>query len=140
MASSNLDLVRSIYASWAEGDFFSSVEWADPEIEYIQADGPAPRSWKGLSGLAEAARDWLGAWEDYRTEAEEYRELDNERVLVLIRRGGRGKTSGLELGQMRTQGAGLFSIRDGKVARLVVYNDPDRAFADLGLTPEAGSP
>ncbi len=134
--SSNLDLVRSIYAAWERGDFFSSADWADPAIEYVQADGPAPRSWKGLAGLAEAGRDWLGAWEDLRTEAEEYRELDDERVLVLIRRRGRGKTSGLELGQMRTQGAGLFSIRDGKVVRLVTYHDPERAFADLGIAPE----
>jgi ketosteroid isomerase-like protein len=137
--SENLDLVRSIYAAWGRGDFFSSAEWADPEIEYVQADGPAPRSWQGLAGLTEAARDWLGAWENFRTEAEEYRELDDGRVLVLIRRSGRGKASGLELGQMRTQGAGLFSIRDGKVVRLVIYNDPERAFADLRLAPEGGS-
>jgi ketosteroid isomerase-like protein len=139
MSSANLDLVRSIYAAWADGDFFSSADWADPEIEYVQADGPAPRSWKGLAGLAEAGRDWLGAWEDYRTEAQEYRELDDERVLVLMRRSGRGKTSRLELGQMRTEGAGLFSIRDSKVVRLVVYNDPDRALADLSLGPEGTS-
>ena len=28
----------------------------------------------------------------------------------------------------------------GKVARLTVYADPDRALADLGLTPEGQSP
>jgi hypothetical protein len=30
----------------------------------------------------------------------------------------------------------LFHIRDGKVARLVIYPYADRAFADLGLTLE----
>jgi ketosteroid isomerase-like protein len=64
---------------------------------------------------------------------DEYRELDDERVLVLIRRSGHGKTSGLELGQMRTQGAALWHIRDGKMTRLVDYFDRDRALADLGL-------
>jgi hypothetical protein len=36
-------------------------------------------------------------------EAEEYRELDDNRVLVLNREYGRGKTSGLDLAQMRAR-------------------------------------
>ena len=54
-------------------------------------------------------------------------------MLVLTHRVGRGKTSGLEVGQMRTQGANVFHVRDGKVTKLVWYWDRDRAFADLGL-------
>ena len=136
--SANLDLVRSIYADWERGDR-SSVEWAHPEIELVIADGPSPASATGLAGMAEAARDFVSAFEDLRTKAEEYRELDDAQVLVLDHRSGRGKTSGLELSQIRTQGAHLFHIRDGKATRLVRYWDPDRALADLGLTPEGDS-
>jgi len=46
-------------------------------------------------------------------EPEEYRELDGERVLVVIHHRGRGKTSGLEVGQMQTKNAALFHVRDG---------------------------
>ena len=83
--------------------------------------------------MAEASRDTLSAWENARSEAEEYRELDDERVLVLTRVSGRGKTSGVDLEHMRTWGAALFCIRDGKVTKHVVYWDRDRAFTDLGL-------
>jgi hypothetical protein len=34
--------------------------------------------------MAEGWRGFLGAWEGFRTEVEEYRELDGERVLVLV--------------------------------------------------------
>jgi ketosteroid isomerase-like protein len=130
--SENLDLVRSIYAAWERGDF-SSVEWADPKIEYVLADGPAPATWTRLAGLAEGFRDYLEVWERYGVEAEEYRELDVERVLVLYRHSGRGKTSGLNLGQIQSNAAMLFHIRDGKVTRIVIYYDRERALADLGL-------
>jgi ketosteroid isomerase-like protein len=131
-ASANLDLVRSIHPAWDRGDY-SSVEWADPEIEFVIADGPSPGSWTGLAGMAEGTREWLSAWEEFRQEVDEYRELDDQRVLVLVHRSGRGKTSGLELGQMRTKGACLFHVRRDKVTRLVFWLDRDRALADLGL-------
>jgi ketosteroid isomerase-like protein len=130
----NLDLVRSIYAAHEHGDF-SSAEWADPEIEYLIVGGPAPGHWRGLAGMAEGWRDYLGAWEEYGAVVEEYLELDGERILVLTQASGRGKMSGLDIGQLRTKGAALFQIRDGKVTRHAVYWDRDRAFADLGLAP-----
>jgi ketosteroid isomerase-like protein len=139
MASANLDLVRSIYAAWGRGDFFGVEEWADPKtIEFVIADGPSPGRWTGLTS-EEAARDFLSPWEELRMEAEEYRALDDERVLVFAHGSGRGKTSGVELGQMRPKVATLFHVRDGKVTRLVVYWDRERALADLGLASEAGS-
>lgn len=137
MPSANLELVRSIYASWVRGDF-SSAEWADPEIEFVIADGPAPGSWTTLAGMAEGWRSWLGAWEEWRVEGvDEYRELDDQRVLTLGRFSGRGKTSGVEVGQMRSGGAALFHVQGGKVTRLVIYHE--RALAELGLAPETGS-
>jgi ketosteroid isomerase-like protein len=130
--SENVDLVRSLFMAWERGDF-SSAKWAHPEIEYVFADGPAPATWTGLARLAEGFRDYLEAWEEYGVEAEEYRELDVERVIVLYRQSGRGKTSGLDLGKIQANTAMLFHIRNEQVTRIVVYYDRDRALADLGL-------
>ena len=131
--SENLDLVRSIFADWERGDF-STVEWADPEIKFVIADGPSPGTWTGTDGMTEGFRGWLSTWEDVRIKADEYRELDNERVLVPVSASGRGKASGLDLGQMGANGAAVFHVRDGKVTRLVLYAERDRALADLGLS------
>jgi ketosteroid isomerase-like protein len=138
VASTNLDLVRSIYAARERGDY-SSVEWAHPEIEFVIADGPNPGTWLGLAGMAEGWRAWVSAWDEFRGEADDYRELDDERVLVLVHMSGRGKTSGLELKQLRAKGATLYHIRDGKVIRAVHYLDCERAFAELSLAPKSGS-
>ena len=138
MTSANLDLVRSICAAWERGDF-SSTDWADPEIEFVVPDGVNPARWTGLTGLAEGFRSFLSAWEGLRSEADEFREIDDERVLVLTHLSGRGKTSGLELGQVQTKQANLLQVRDRKVIRLVIYNYREHAFADLGLTPDTGT-
>ena len=138
--SENLELVRSIFAAWERGDY-GSADWAHPEIEFTLPDGPTPGRWTGVAEMAQAWGQWVtGAWAHFRVEAEEFRELDDERVLALVLYSGRGKTSGLELGQLRTRGAGLFHIRDGKVTRFVGYWDRERALADLGLVREDDLP
>jgi len=85
--------VRSIYAALGRGDY-SSTHWADPEIEWVIADGPERGSATGLDELAEAMRRMFSDMKEVRSEAEEYRELDGARVLVLFQIRGREKTSG----------------------------------------------
>jgi ketosteroid isomerase-like protein len=135
--SANLDLVRSILAAWERGEL-RSVDCADPEIEFVFADGPDPGTWRGHSGLADAFRDWLSAFAGFRVQATEFRELDDERVVALTVAGGHGKASGLDLAQIG-KAAHLFHVRRRRVTKLVVYFDRERAFSDLGLATEAGS-
>jgi len=137
--SANVDLVRSIFAAWERGDW-RSADWAHPEIEFALPDGPVRGTWNGLAAMWVAWRDFLSAWEDYRLEVEEYTELSDGRVLVFVRMFGRGKTSGLELGQTEAKGANVFHVRDGKVTRLVAYNDRKLALEDLGLATGGNAP
>jgi ketosteroid isomerase-like protein len=136
MSQENVEIVRSIYEDWGRGDF-RSVDWAHPEIEFVIADfGPLVGSTKGLAGMAETWRTFLGAWAEYRSEVDEYRDLDDERVLVLLHIIGRGKSSGVQLGQVRTKAANLFHIRGGKVTKLVIWADQARGLAELGLSEQ----
>jgi hypothetical protein len=75
----------------------------------------------------------LSAWEGFQHRADAYDELDNERVLVLASFGGRGKTSGVEIGQIATRAAVLFHVRRNRVTRIVLYFNREHALADLGL-------
>jgi ketosteroid isomerase-like protein len=130
VSTANLELVRSIYSGWERGDF-SSAAWADPAIEFAFADGPEPGRWQGLGEMSRRYGDWLRGWANFRAEPEEYLEVDDRRVLVLVRNVGRGRTSGV--GFVQRSVANLFEIGDGKVVRLVLYWDRDRALADCGL-------
>ena len=130
--SANLDLVRSIFADLERGDF-TKADWADPEIELVAADGPDPGSWKGRGRMADVFRTMLRIWSNFRLLPESYRDVDHERVLVFTSVSGRGKASGVDAGALRQQAASLLSVRHGKVVKIVLYFDRDRALADLGL-------
>jgi ketosteroid isomerase-like protein len=132
MDRSSLDLVRSIVAPWCRGDF-SACSWAHRDIEYGFIDGPSPGRWTGRACMSAAFREVLSAYRDYRVTAEEIRELDDERVLVLHRYSGVGRTSGLEIAEIASKGADLFHVRDGRVTRLHLYWERERALADLGV-------
>lgn len=135
MPSANLELVRSLYADWERGDW-TRGNWAEEGIEFVIADGPDPSASTGVPAMAEGWRKFLSAWDGYRGEATEYRELDDERIFVLIQVRGRGKASGLELGH---PSANVFTLRRGKVTRLAIYWHAENALSVLGLTREDDS-
>jgi hypothetical protein len=136
--SSNLDLIRSIYAEWERGDF-SSSHWADPGIELAVMDGPSPGTTTGLNAMASRWGEVLSAYDDFRAIPESFHELDDERVLVLIRNRGRGKASGVEVDAIQRKSVNLFYVRAGKVVRLETWWDRERGLAELGLTEKFGS-
>ena len=133
MSQENLEVVRAIFGPWERGDY-SSAERLDSEIEYVVADGPEPGSGRGLAGLGQAWRAWISAWEDLSIQVEEYRELDDERVLVLARKTGRGKHSGLEIDHMHAKSAVICHVHGDKVPKVVLYYDRAAAFSDLGIS------
>jgi ketosteroid isomerase-like protein len=137
MSQQNIEVVRAIYDDWLRGGM--SIDKFDPEIAMVESK-TIPRA--PVACGIDAVRRYMdsfckywseSAWEGFRSRAQEYRQPDDERVLVLTLYRGRGKTSGVELEQMQAKGAGVAHIHDGKVTKLVWYTDRDDAVADLGL-------
>jgi ketosteroid isomerase-like protein len=129
MSQENVEIVREIYRAWERGDFTSN-EGADGEIEFHIRAGPDDAVHHGVDAMGHAWREWLGAWDEFKTEAREFIELGDD-VLVLAEFRGRGKASGMPIEAMA--GACLFSLRDGKVVRLGTYTDPAEALEAAGL-------
>jgi ketosteroid isomerase-like protein len=83
----------------------------------------------GMDGFRALWRDWLAPWATYRTEVERAVDL-GERVLVLNRSFGRLEGSTQEVGEAP---AGVWTVRDGKIARGELYLDRADALAAAGL-------
>lgn len=128
----NLDLVRSICAPWARGDY-GGAEWAHPEIELVVVDGPVPGVWRGLAEMGEGSRAVLGPWEDLRVDVKLYSTLGDEYIIGVVQGTVRGATGEPQRLHVSTSSAILFRVQDGKVVRLVVYWDAARVLGQVGL-------
>lgn len=130
MSEHNVELLRPIYAEWGRGNFVPRFELYGPDWEWGWSD-----EFPGLGGVkrdsgGERLREWLSPWEHWQVEAEEY-VAAGERVVVMCRYTGRGKGSGVSVD---SRGAHLWTLRDGKAARLEIFSSRARALQAAGLS------
>ena len=125
MAPGNADLLQPIYEEWGRGNWRPNFEIYDTHMEWGWSD-----EFPGLAGVYEdhknpnpRLRAWLSEWEHWRAEAEDFLEF-GDHVVVLAIYHGRGRGSGVELHQ---QGAHVFELRDGKVVRLEIFANREKA-------------
>ena len=128
MSEENVEVVLSILAAWEKGDF-SSADWADPDIEYSPPHDR--RLSRGVTEMGRRFGEWIAAWENLRVSAEKIVGAE-DRVVVLNRFQGRGKESGTPT--VDFGGASFFTLRDGKVVRLILYTDRAEALEAAGLS------
>jgi ketosteroid isomerase-like protein len=76
----------------------------------------------GRDAFGRFFRRWFGTWDDLRLTPERFVE-DGERVLVLLRVEGRGKSSGVPV---VIRGADVWTVRDGKIVSLEATRTPPR--------------
>jgi ketosteroid isomerase-like protein len=130
VSAENVEIVKGIFARWERGDF-SSVDWADPEIEFTMP-GPDPKVHRGIEAMARAWADWLRAFKAFGIEPTEFHDAGDRVVVGQVFR-GEGRGSGLPLDDIT--GACVFTLRDGKVVRFAGYTTIERALADAGIEP-----
>jgi ketosteroid isomerase-like protein len=92
--------------------------------------GSAPRYF-GLAGLRAGWLDWLEPWERYRVEVEGVVDAGDEDVVVLVRDYGRRLGMAAEVSLV---GGAIWTVTDGKVARIVFFLDRKQALEAAGLS------
>lgn len=131
--SRNVEVLRRAYDAMARGKFWDAREIFDPDIEWewsTELSGLAGTvEHHGLEGVEAATRDWLGAWDWFWQEAEDFIEV-NDQIVVLTRQHGRPKGSNAEIEARRAE---VWTMRDAKVVRFKAYGDRADALRAVGL-------
>jgi ketosteroid isomerase-like protein len=128
MPQANLEVVKGIFSAWGRGDF-SSVEWADPEIEFT-IPGPDAHVHRGVEAMGRAWAEWLGAFDEFSVTGEAFHDAGDKVVVEQIFR-GKGKGSGIPVDEI--PGASVFTLRDGKVIRFEGHITLEAALHSAGI-------
>jgi ketosteroid isomerase-like protein len=127
----NLEIATQMFIWWnlADREIVTSV--VDPEIElHTPLTSTTGGPYRGIEGLVH----WIGEIDDQFDEwyslPDEWRQLDDGRVLVLGELHMRGRESGIELDQSV---GWLLTFREGRLRRYEVFADHEEALAAAGV-------
>jgi ketosteroid isomerase-like protein len=139
MSRDNVGLVRRFYEEIAsEG---SSREFAqrlsdetlsrylDPDVEWVAVTHSllAADSYRGFDGVRRFWGEFLSMWDSYKVEPLRFDDAGDQ-VAVVVHIVGR--THELEVDETRSS---LLTVRDGRIARVQSFADPEGAREALGL-------
>jgi ketosteroid isomerase-like protein len=133
---SDIERLRWLYDEFAEGNWSAAREVMHPQVEWVMAPSLRGLDEKGVyHGLDEcdrAMRNWLSAWEWYRSKATEFIDAGDTIVVVCQER---ARLKGGSNAEIHRDVAAVWTMRDGKAIRFEYYDDRAEAFAAAGLSP-----
>ncbi len=133
MSKENVEIVARGYARFSEtGEVIEEITHPDFVWDMSTFSGwPERKLYEGTDGAREFLSSWTEPWDNWELELEELIDAGADDVLAVLRQHGTSKTTGLEVDMRFAQ---LWTIRDGKYARMRMYADPDEARRAAGLS------
>jgi ketosteroid isomerase-like protein len=130
----DVEVVRQVYEAVARRDAATVLALYSADVEIDSSRLPESGleglgHVRGHDGLRSLLRYWSQAWESFEDHCETLSEAGGYVISVVTRR-GRGRTSGVETSTPRV---GLWTIRDGKIVRVVWFASVDEARSAAGL-------
>jgi len=135
MSQENLEIVRQVYDAVARRDNAAAFAPYDPGVELDVSRGSlgellGGNVYRGHEGLRNMFRELYEAWEELELRLEELIDAGGEHVVAVVTTRGCGRASGVEIEQK--QGS-AWTIRDGKVVRVVWFSTREEALEAVGL-------
>lgn len=121
--SSNVELVRSIYALWSKNE--SASHLIDPDIEYVNPPYAVESGVRRGRGALGRIRE---VYPNFRVEPERFVDAGEHVVVIGVARGT--SASGIEANWRQGY---VWTVRDGKAVRFRWFSDPAEALQAVGL-------
>jgi ketosteroid isomerase-like protein len=131
MSQENLEIVRSGYERYAAtGEFADDIVTAGFVWDMSNFHGwPEQQVYEGAEGARTFLEEWRDAWDEWALEINALHDA-GDKVVAFLRQHGRSKAAGMPV---EMQFAQVWTLRDGKEARMDMYSDPAEALEAAGL-------
>jgi ketosteroid isomerase-like protein len=131
MSQENVQFVRDGYARFNAGEQTAELWFWHPDAEYHAArEDPDSAVHRGIDAIRRQFASWLEAYPDLRIEILEAKGKDDQ-VFLWVRFIGHGGASGIPI---EMELAHVYTMRDGKAARVVEYMDKAEGLQAAGLS------
>jgi len=130
----NVEVVRRVLEAWQRDDFDVFLANIDPAIEWQPVlerlvEG-AESAYRGHEGMRRFWHYYRTELADFEVEAQELRDVGDDRVVLLGRFGWRGAASGVKL---ESPVGMVITVRDGKMIQSTDYPSQQEALKAVGL-------
>ncbi len=131
MSQENVEIVRNgVERFRTTGEFADEIVTEDFVWDMSNFHGwPEQQVYAGADGARTFLREWSDAWEDWELEVEALHDA-GDRVVALMHQRGRSKAAGMPVEMSFAQ---VWTLRDGKEARMDMYSDSGEALEASGL-------
>jgi ketosteroid isomerase-like protein len=133
VSQENVEIVNRVALGWSDDDELDRAlvhVAADAELDWSASEGPDSGVYRGPEGW----REWLNGRReglaDARFDVTEVIDVPPDSVVLVARMSGRGRASGAEVEAL---GAAVWTVRDGQVRRVTMYQTRAQALAAVGL-------
>ena len=132
MSHGNVEVVRRGFEHFrATGDFLEEI-FADDFVWDMSrfAGWPEQQAYEGIDEARRFIREWTEPFQDWQIEIETLRDADGDKVVAVLRQHGQARSTGMPVDMLLAQ---VYTLRDGKQARMEMYADPAEALKAVGL-------
>jgi ketosteroid isomerase-like protein len=133
MSQENVEVVQRVTAAFnrRDDDWQSAFAEMAADVEVVDLDISLDTDhYRGHAEVRKWLAVWSDAWGDWRIEDVEARPVGEDRVIALFLMTVTGRGSGIELSR---HDAMVYTLRAGKIAGIVYYNDQQQALEAVGL-------
>jgi ketosteroid isomerase-like protein len=121
----NVDVVSGMLEDYLHGDYEAALPAFADDVEVVTS----LERFHGRAGVVEEAKRWEEMWTDYRFDVQELIG-SGDNVVLLYHQVGKSKESGFELEE---RAGWVYTLRDGKIARVEMFQDRETALRAAGL-------